>query len=107
MIVGVTRLPEQLSDLLIRGPVDEPSLADHGLATSFDDLTPQPGEVLLCLGGRRQQVDRVLHRDRAQRLEPPPDLDAQIGGLRRQLMNQQQPPGAAFGVLASIRCIFT
>ena len=106
MIVGVARLPEQLPNLAIREPVDEPGLADHGLTAPFDDLAPQPGEVLLRLGGRRQDVDRVLHRDRAQGLEPAPDLDAQIGGLRRQLMDQQQPP-LALGRLshASIICI--
>ena len=45
----------------------------------------------LRLGIGRQRIDGVLHRHRAQPLQPPPDLDPRIGGLGRQLMDQQQP----------------
>ena len=44
---------------------------------------------------RRQGVDRVLDRHRAQRLQPAPDLDAEVGRLGRQLVDQQQPRRAA------------
>ena len=46
------------------------------------------------LGIGRQRVDGALHRDRAQRLQPSPDLHPRIGGLGRQLMDQQQPARA-------------
>ena len=39
----------------------------------------------------RQRIDRVLHRHRAQRLQPAPHLDPRIGRLGRQLVDQQQP----------------
>ena len=90
-VVGVARLVEERPDLLVRKAVDQPRLADHRFAAAFDDLTQQPLEVLLGLLVHRQRVHRVLDRDRAEVLQPPPDLDAQICGLRRKLMDEQKP----------------
>ena len=90
-VVGVARLVEERPDLLVRKAVDQPRLADDGFAAAFDDLTQQPLEVLLGLLVHRQRVHRVLDRDRAEVLQPPPDLDAQICGLRRELMDEQKP----------------
>src|SRR5262249_59555144 len=40
---------------------------------------------------RRQRIDGILERDRAQRLQLAPNLYSQVGGVRRQLVDQQQP----------------
>src|SRR5262249_10697097 len=77
--------------LLVAEPIDEVGLADHPFAAALLDLAQQPLEVLERLLARRQHIDRVLDRDRAETLQPPPDLDPQIGGLRRQLGNQEKP----------------
>ena len=39
----------------------------------------------------RQDVHRVAYGDGAERKEPSPDFHAQIGGISRELMHQQQP----------------
>ena len=101
-VVLVTRRIEQRLQLAIGQPVDQGRLADDRLAAALDDLLGEPGEVLARLGIGRQRVDGALHRDRAQRLQPPPDLHPRIGGLGRQLMDQQQPARALQGSLVVI-----
>src|SRR2546422_3451889 len=54
----------------------------------------QPLEVFERLGTEGQGINGILDRDRAEPLQAPPDFDAEVIGLRWQLMNQQQP--AAF-----------
>ena len=45
-------------------------------------------------------MDGILDRDRADALQPAPDLDAEIGRLGWQLVNEQQPArGLAFFAL--------
>ena len=87
------RASNSRAQLAVGQAFDQLRLADQRLAAAFDDLLGEPGEVLARLGVAGQRVDRVLHRHRAQRLQPPPHLDPRIGGLGRQLMNQQQPLG--------------
>ena len=102
-VVLVTRRIEQRLQLAIGQPVDQGRLADDRLAAALDDLLGKPGEVLARLDVRRQRIDRALHRDRAQRLQAAPDLDPRIGGLGRQLMDQQQP-GRTFRGLITCHC---
>ena len=106
LVILVARSVEQGPDLLVGEALDEPGLADDRLAAALHDLAQEPLEVLLRLGRRGQRVDGVLDRDRADALEPPPDLDPQVGGLGRQLMDQQQPArggrGGAVGIGHSV-----
>ena len=90
-VVSVARLIEKLADVLISQPVDQAGLAEKGLTAAFDDLAQQPLKILLRPFAHRQCMHGVLHRDRADPLQPPPDLDPQIGGLGRKLVNEQQP----------------
>ncbi len=90
-VIGVSRSIEQRAHLLVGEPVDQAGFADECFAASFADLAQQPFEILLRLLVHRQRVHGILDRDRADVLQPAPDLDAQIGRLGRQLMNQQQP----------------
>ena len=83
-VVGVASLVEKRPDLLVREPVDQACLADDRFTAAFDDLTQQPLEILLRLLVHRQRVHRVLDRDCAEVLQPPPDLDAEIGRFRRE-----------------------
>src|SRR5262249_17476181 len=72
--VGLVAHPnEETAALLIAEPDDEIGLADHPLAAALLDLTQQPLEILERLLARRQDIDRVLDRDRAQPLQPTPD----------------------------------
>ena len=57
-------------------PVDQLRLADQSLAATLGDLLEYPFEIFLGLLVCRQRVDRILHGDRSQRPEPPPDLDS-------------------------------
>jgi hypothetical protein len=90
LVAGGDEHPAQLG---IAQPFDQLGFADQGLAAQLDDLTRQPGEVLLGLLVAGQRIDRVLDRHCTQRLKAPPHLDPGIGRLGRQLMNQQQPRG--------------
>jgi hypothetical protein len=92
-VVLVARRIEQGLQLAVGQAVDERRLADNRLAAALDDLLGEPGEVLARLGIRRKRVHGAFHRHRAQRLQPPPHLHPRIGGLGRQLMDQQQPTG--------------
>ena len=91
VVVGVARLVEERPDLLIRKAVDQACLTDDRFTAAFDDLSQQPLEILLRLLVHRQRMHRVLDRDRAEVLQPPPDLDAEICRLRRKLMDEQEP----------------
>ena len=94
------RSPRRAPDRTVRVPrwSERPSMkrASHSMASPppSEISRTQPLEILLGLLVRRQRVDRVLHGDRAQGLQPAPDLDAEIGGLR----------AAAGGSAAAIGC---
>ena len=91
VVVGVARPVEKGPDILIRNAVDQACLTDHRFTAALDDLSHQPLEILLGLLVHRQRMHRVLDRDRAEVLQPPPDLDAEICRLRRKLMDEQEP----------------
>ena len=57
-----------------------------------DDLPAHPLEVLEGLVAARQDVDGVLDRHRAQRLQTPPDLHPQVAGRGRDLVDEDEPP---------------
>ena len=91
VVVGIACGIEQSAHLLVREPIDEPRLAQRRFAAAADDFLRQPSEILLRLLVHRQGIDRTLDGDRPHRLQPPPDLDPEIRGLWRQLINQKQP----------------
>ena len=91
LVVLVARRVEQRLQLAVGQAFDQRRLADDRLAAALDDLLGEPGEVLARLGVGRQRIDGALHRHRAQRLQAPPHLHPRIGGLGRQLVDQQQP----------------
>src|SRR5919198_773102 len=94
-VVRVTRGVEQRLDLVVPKPVDEGSFAQRRIAAFPDDLAQDPFEVLASLVASRQHVDRVLDRDRPEGLEPSPDLHPEVRGLRRDLVDQQEPGAVA------------
>ena len=99
-VVLVARGDEHAAELSVVEALEQRRLADQHLAAQLDDLPGEPGKVLLRLLVAGERVDRVLHRHRAQRLQASPYLDARIGRLGRQLMDQKQP--GRFGQHADI-----
>src|SRR5258705_106489 len=96
----VVRLPRGLEQglyLPVGKTVDKTGLTNRSFALARDDLPQDPLEVFLGLIGPGQNVDGVFDRDRAEALEPAPDLHPEVIRLGRQLVNEQQP--AAFGFL--------
>ena len=91
-VVGVSRGLEQGLDLLIGESLDEPRLAHGGISASLHDLSQDPLEVLVRLIRSRQDVDGILDGHGAQPLEAPPDLHPEVVRLRRDLVDQQEPP---------------
>jgi len=92
LAVRIARGPEHLLELLVGEPFDEARLDQRGVPTPFDDLAQHPVEVLEGLVARGQRVDGVLDPDRAEALEPAPDLHPEVAGLRWDLMDEEQPP---------------
>ena len=90
-VVGIARLMKETHHLFIGETFDEPGLANRGIAAAGGDLPQDPLEILHSLIPAWQHVHRVLDRHRAQALEPAPDLHPEVIGLRRDLMDQQQP----------------
>src|SRR5262249_41084607 len=82
---------EQGPHLVVGQAVDETRLAERRLPSFFLDLAQHPLEIFPSLVGVRERIDGVLERDGAERLEPAPDLHAQVGRLRRKLMNEHEP----------------
>src|SRR5262249_45291168 len=68
--------------------VVEPSLAEEGLAPAGDRLGSDAAKLLERFTIRRQNVDRILQRDRSRLPKPVAHLGAQIRGLWRQGMDQ-------------------
>src|SRR5207253_2529421 len=61
------------------------------LAASVHDFAPQPLKVFAGLLGVGQYINGVLDRHRADPLQAAPDLDPEIVGLGRELMDEEQP----------------
>ena len=91
LVIRVARSPEHLLELLVGEPFDQARLDQRGVSTPFDDLTQDPVEVLEGLVAGGQRVDGVLDPDRAEALEPAPDLHPEVAGLRRDLVDEEQP----------------
>src|SRR5262245_27644187 len=90
-VVRISRSVEGSLHLLVAQAFDETRLAERRFAALLDDLPKHPLEVLTGLIGIWQRVDRVLDGHSAERLQAPPDLDAQVSRLRRNLMHQEKP----------------
>ena len=87
--------PEHGLDLLVGGARQHRPAAEGGLAALRPDLANQPLEVLPGVLPARQQVDRVLERHGAHPLQPAADLDPEIVGLGRDLVDEQEPRAPA------------
>src|SRR5439155_6203344 len=90
-VVGVPSHIEESLDRIVGEAFHESRLADRRLPALLDDLSQHPFEVLASRVASRQDVDRVLDGNGAELLEPPPHLDAEIVGLRGQLMDEHEP----------------
>src|SRR5207237_5463751 len=84
---------------LIAHSMDERRLDQRRFSPAGDDLFHDPAQIFVVLLGARQRIDAVLHRDGAEPLQPPPDLDAQIARRARDLMQQEEP------ALLALRCL--
>src|SRR5207248_9095333 len=81
--------------------LDEPCLDQRGIAAALDDLAEHPVEVLMGLIAAWQRVHRVLDGDRAEPLQPAPDLHPEVVRLGRDLVDEEQP-ARLFRRLASV-----
>ena len=99
-VVRVASGAEHLPDLLVGESLHESRLDQRGVAATLHDVSQDPVQVLVRLFVRGEGVDGVLDADRAEALEPPPDLDPEVVRLGRNLVDEEQPPG----VLARLAC---
>jgi hypothetical protein len=94
-IVSITRGAKQVLDVGVAETIDETRLEQGRFTAGPCHLTEDPLEVLLRRVGARQNVDRVLERDRTDARQPTADLDAQVVGFRWDLMDEEKPPPRA------------
>src|SRR6478672_7898932 len=75
----------------VRKTVDETCFAEDCSSTAFNDFPQNPLKIFLRLLVLGQDIHGVLNGHCAEPLKPPPNFDAEIIGLGRDLMNEQQP----------------
>src|SRR5262245_4286818 len=90
-VLLVARQLECGANLLVGGPFDRASAKDGRLATRRLDLLLEPLEIFVRFLVEGEDVDRILDRHGAEPLKLAPYADAQIGRLRRQLVDQEDP----------------
>ena len=82
---------QPVDDTALVDPAERRRLEDARLAAQGDHFGTQPLEIFARLLARRKHVDRVFHRNRSYLLQPPPDLHAPVGRMRRQLVHEDKP----------------
>ena len=90
LVILVARLVEEPAYVFGRDVLDLVDAHQRGLAALALDLLGEPLEVLVPLGGVREQVGRTLERHRPQRAQSPPHPDAQARGLGRDTDEEQE-----------------
>src|SRR5215470_14583206 len=90
-VLLIPRLIECSAYLRVSGPFDRAGAKDGRLAARRLDLLLEPLEILVRLFVEGEDVDRILDRHGAEPLQLAPDADAQVGRLRRQLVDQEDP----------------
>src|SRR5262245_5372911 len=68
--------------------LDDLDREKRGLAPFLLYLLGEPLELLLVLRAERQEVDRILERDRTDRPKAPPRLHAEARRMHRKAENQ-------------------
>jgi hypothetical protein len=102
-VLAVALDREHAFELSHGDPLYEGRFTHRGLAPVGGDLPPQPAKILDRLGAGGQEVDRVLERHRADALETAADLDPEIVGLGRDLVDEEEPSLGRAGSLDSHR----
>jgi hypothetical protein len=88
-VVRVLASTSERVDQAIVGPVvDAISREDGGVAAGGGVLARQPHAVLARRWRIRQHVNGRFNRDGADPLQAPPGLDAEVGRICGQLMNE-------------------
>src|SRR5258705_10001023 len=92
-VLRVAGLMEQANDVGAAHVLDLVDTEQDRLAAFALDLLAKPLELLVIVRRVREQVDRSLQRDGAQRPEPAPHAHAQTGRVRRQTYYEQEELG--------------
>jgi len=90
--VRIAGMPEPRDELVGIETEREICVADPGLPATRDGLPGDPLEILQAFRRAGQDVDGVLQRERADLLEPVAYLRPEIERLRRELVDQDDPP---------------
>ena len=91
VVLATARALKELAHVIGGEPIHEVRSADRRVAAALDDLRANPLEVLALLFAVGKDVHGVLHRYSTDALQPTPDLHAQVIGLGRNLVDEEQP----------------
>src|SRR4029079_16030026 len=92
-VVPLSRPTKLLLDRIVGDGADEARFAERGFAAVAGDLVGNPFQILARAVRVRESVDRVLHGDGAQLLQPPADLYPQVRGARGNRVDEENPAG--------------
>ncbi len=82
-VVGVARPAKQGFDLIVGNAFNKTGLTDPRIAAAFSYFTHRPLEIFQRLIAARHHVDGVFDRDRANPLQPKPDLGVAAASVRK------------------------
>ena len=91
-LVQVLPCPPELLDERIVGPGIDVVGREHArIASGGLHLGLQPLEILARVGRIGKRIHRLFQWNRADLLEAAPGRDSEVGGVRRELVDEQQP----------------
>ncbi len=93
-IVGRTRLAKQRLNVGIAQAVDKVSPAHRAFPPALHDLLQEPSKVFERLIAMREDPNRILDRHGADALQAAPHFYPEVVGLRRDLVEQEEPTSA-------------
>ena len=96
LVQVLPRSPELLDERIVGPRIHVVSGEDIGITSRRFDLGLEPLKILTCIRRIRKGIYRLFQRNRADLLEPAPGRDSQVRGMRRELVDKQQPASTAW-----------
>ena len=94
------RSPELLDERIVGPRINVVGGEDTRITSRRFDLGLEPLKVLTRIRRIGKRIDRLFQRNRADLLEPAPGRDSEVRGMRRELVDKQQPASTVGAAVA-------
>ena len=91
LVQVLTHSPELLDERIVGPCINAVGREHTGITSGRLHLGLQPLKILTRIGRIGKRIDRLFQWNRADLLEPAPGRDSEVGGVRRKLVDEQQP----------------